>query len=188
MHGIRNPYTFNDPDGEFANFLAKAALDFALEVAVQVATTGEVDLGAAAIETAKGLVNPAKTLQRVRVLAKIASSSRKAAKAATFAANKAKGAAGEAAALGKRGDQIAGKQVTFETSDGTRTRIDGVTTDKVAVEVKTGNAKLSPGQAKLQSDVAAGNPVTPVGANADRAGLDPGMPTTLNGFEVDREL
>jgi len=63
-----NPYTFNDPDGEFANFVAKAAVDFGLEVAIQFATTGEVDLGAAAVETAKGLVNPLKTLERAKDL------------------------------------------------------------------------------------------------------------------------
>ena len=40
-----SPYTFNDPAGEIANFALKAAADFALEVGIQYARTGTVDLG-----------------------------------------------------------------------------------------------------------------------------------------------
>jgi RHS repeat-associated protein len=68
VYANNNPYKFNDPDGRIANFLVKAAVDFGLEVAIQFATTGDVDLSAAAVETAKGLINPLKTLERAKDL------------------------------------------------------------------------------------------------------------------------
>jgi RHS repeat-associated protein len=46
----------------------KIVVDFGLEVAIQVATTGTVDLGAAAAETVRGAFNPARTLERGRDL------------------------------------------------------------------------------------------------------------------------
>lgn len=105
---------------------------------------------------------------------------------ATIARNVEKGKAGEAAVKAQYGDKVAGEQVSFKTSDGTRTRADVVTTDRSVVEVKTGNAVLSPGQAKLQSDINAGNPVTPVGNNARNAGLPVGQPVQMSSFKCER--
>lgn len=104
-----------------------------------------------------------------------------------IAENAAKGKAGEAATRAQLGDKVAGEQVTFRTSDGTRTRTDFVTTDRGVVETKTGNAKLSTGQAKLKDDIEAGREVTPVGRNAEKAGLPAGQPTKMTSCTVDRQ-
>lgn len=101
-------------------------------------------------------------------------------------ANKAQGKAGEAMTRTKLGDTKAGEQVTFKTSDGTTARADFVTTDKGVVETKTGGATLSPGQTKLKADIDAGRAVTPVGANAQKAGLEPGKPTTMKSCDIHR--
>lgn len=101
-------------------------------------------------------------------------------------ANAVQGAKGEAATAAKLGDKAAGKQVSFKTSDGTRTRADFVTKDKGVVETKTGNAGLTKGQEKLHGDIRAGREVTPVGRNARDAGLEPGKPTRMNGCSIDR--
>ena len=58
--------------------------------------------------------------------------------------------------------------------------------DRTVVETKTGNGDLSSGQAQLKSDIGAGRPVTPVGGNAEKAGLTPGQPIKMKCFEVDR--
>jgi len=181
-----NPYTFVDPDGEFANFVVKAVVDFGLEVAIQVATTGEVDLGAAAVETAKGLVNPLKTLQKVQTIAKIAKGGNKAAKAATLAANKAKGAKAEDTVAAAMGDAVAGRRVTLEASTGQRSVADIVTKDGGVVEVKSGGARLSPGQKAVQADIDAGRSVTPRGQNAANAGLEPGKAVPMKCFDETR--
>ncbi|WP_231382149.1 hypothetical protein, partial [Sphingobium indicum] len=108
------------------------------------------------------------------------------ARAERMAANAAQGAKGEAATAAKLGDKVAGKQVSFKTSDGTRTRTDFVTKDKGVVETKTGNATLTKGQEKLHGDIKAGREVTPVGQNARDAGLRPGEPTRMRSCSVDR--
>lgn len=100
--------------------------------------------------------------------------------------NAAQGARGEAATEAKLGDKLAGKQVTFRTSDNTRTRADFVTKDRTVVETKTGGGGLRPGQKKLHSDIARGRHVTPVGKNAAKAGLKPGQPTIMKGCIIDR--
>ena len=107
-------------------------------------------------------------------------------KAERMSANAAQGRAGNAATEAKLGDKVAGKEVSFKTSDQTRTRTDFVTKDKGVVETKTGNAQLSKGQQKLHEDIKAGRPVTPVGQNAAKAGLEPGKPTTMTSCTVDR--
>jgi hypothetical protein len=107
-------------------------------------------------------------------------------KATRLAENVAKGAKGEAMTAAKLGDNVAKSQVTFKTSDGTRTRADFVTKNKGVVETKTGNAKLTPGQQKLHNDISAGREVTPVGKNAGEAGLTQGQPTKMNYCKVDR--
>jgi len=100
--------------------------------------------------------------------------------------NAAKGKAGEAITRAKLGDKVAGEQVTFYTSDGTRTRTDFVTTDKGVVETKTGGAKLSSGQSKLREDIEAGREVTPAGQKAADADLTPGVPTRMRTCTIDR--
>jgi RHS repeat-associated protein len=62
-----DPIDGRDPSGMCGPF-CKVVLDFGIELAIQVATEGKVDLKAAAIETAKGVVNPLRTLQRGRNL------------------------------------------------------------------------------------------------------------------------
>lgn len=103
-----------------------------------------------------------------------------------MAENAAKGKAGEAATRSKLGDKVAGEQVTFKTTDGSRTRSDFVTTEKGVVETKTGGAQLSSGQKKLKDDIDAGREVTPVGQNASKAGLEPGKPTKMESCVTDR--
>lgn len=82
--------------------------------------------------------------------------------------NKAKGKAGEALTRQKLGDEVAGEQVTLESSKGTRARVDFVKQDGSIVETKTGNE------------------VTPRGANAEAVGLKPNEPVRLPSCGVDR--
>jgi RHS repeat-associated protein len=108
-------------------------------------------------------------------------------RAAQIKSNVEQGKAGEAATRQQLGDRVAGEQVTFKTSDGTRTRPDFVTKDKAVVETKTGSSPLSNGQQKLKDDIDAGRNVTPVGRNAENAGLTSGQPTKMSCCTVDRQ-
>jgi uncharacterized protein RhaS with RHS repeats len=54
-----NPYKYTDPDGRSPKLL----VDFGLNVALNVLTTGELGLASAAKETLVGALNPAKTVQ-----------------------------------------------------------------------------------------------------------------------------
>lgn len=102
-------------------------------------------------------------------------------------ANRAQGKAGEAQTRERLGESVAGEQVTFKSNDGTRrARADFVTKDRTVVETKTGDARLSEGQAQVKADIDGGRTVTPVGKNAEKAGLKPGEPTTMKCCEVDR--
>ena len=66
-----NPYKYNDPDGEFINFAVKFVADVAMGAAINYMTTGSMDLGAAIQDSAMGVLNPAKSLQKMQKLAKI---------------------------------------------------------------------------------------------------------------------
>lgn len=99
--------------------------DFALEVAIQYVTTGEVDLADAAIETAKGAFNPAKTVANVARLGKAIN--------ATRAANTARGRASEARKLAEIGAKKNTEKVSTSTGDRIR---DGTKQDGTHVEVK----------------------------------------------------
>ncbi|MEM5551626.1 polymorphic toxin-type HINT domain-containing protein [Pseudoalteromonas neustonica] len=66
-----NPYKYTDPNGEFLNFAIKFVADVALGAALNYAETGSVNLGAAVGDAAAGVLNPAKTLQKVKRLAKV---------------------------------------------------------------------------------------------------------------------
>lgn len=68
-----NPYKFTDPDGRNPKML----LDFGLNVALNVATTGELGLAMAAKETISGMLNPAKSLKTAQKLYSALKSSKK---------------------------------------------------------------------------------------------------------------
>ena len=112
-------------------------------------------------------------------------------RARQFQANKAQGRRGEAATRQGLGQKKTGEQVTFESSTGARSRVDftnrtGHPNRQGVTETKTGDARLSSGQRALRDDIQAGRPVTPRGENARKAGLEPGQPTILDSFKVDR--
>lgn len=159
-------------------FIAYSAYKLATEPSWTNAGALGADIVGAAVPFATGLGTAVRASARG---AETANNARR-----TLEANKARGAAGEAATRAKLGDTSAGEQVSFRTSDGTLTRVDFVTTDGRIVEAKTGSATLSKGQAKLQADIKAGRAVTPVGKNAEAAGFKPGEPVKLKDFEVDR--
>jgi uncharacterized protein RhaS with RHS repeats len=65
-----DPVNNTDPDGQMANFVVKFAADVVLEVTLQVVTGQDINLGSAVTESAKGILNPAKTVQKLEKLAK----------------------------------------------------------------------------------------------------------------------
>ncbi|TQV68302.1 hypothetical protein FKG94_23730 [Exilibacterium tricleocarpae] len=65
-----NPYKYVDPDGEFLNFAAKFVLDVGVNVAFNYVTTGSLGVGSAVKESAMGVLNPGKTVQKVAKLSK----------------------------------------------------------------------------------------------------------------------
>lgn len=103
----------------------------------------------------------------------------------TIRANAAQGKAGEAITRASLGEKIAGEQVSFKTSDGTRTRADFVTKTeplwKRRPETPTSHAA---GQA--EGGYRCWTQVTPVGRKAASAGLKPGEPTTMQCYKIDR--
>ncbi|MDO6464458.1 polymorphic toxin-type HINT domain-containing protein [Pseudoalteromonas carrageenovora] len=66
-----DPLNKNDPTGKFANFAIKFIADVALGAALNYAETGSLNLGSAVTDAAVGIVNPAKTLQKAKRLAKV---------------------------------------------------------------------------------------------------------------------
>jgi RHS repeat-associated protein len=72
-----NPYKYTDPDGEFLNAIVGALASAALEVAIQVVTTGEVsDWKAVAVAGGTGLVSGGlSTIQKAGKLGKLAAES-----------------------------------------------------------------------------------------------------------------
>ena len=103
-----DPVNATDPTGEFANFVAKFVVDVAIEVAIQAASGEQVNIGNAAASAAQGVVNPAKTLQRAKKLAKIAKSSRKPGKSKPDFVVNSDGAAVRNSPSGARADLEAG--------------------------------------------------------------------------------
>lgn len=81
-----DPINANDPDGEFLNFVAKFVVDVGLEVAIQVASGEDINLGSAAKGAALGVLDPTKTARKVAKLGKLANTARKAKKACCFVA------------------------------------------------------------------------------------------------------
>jgi RHS repeat-associated protein len=178
-----DPVNNTDPTGN-AIETPWDAFNVALDVASLGANLAVGNYGGAAVDASALLYDGAATV--VPGLPGGAGAALKVARAERLAENVAKGARGEAATAAKLGDRVAGKQVTFKTSDGTRTRADFVTKGKDVVETKTGNAGLSKGQEKLSGDIKAGREVTPVGQNARDAGLRPGELTRMRSCSVDR--
>lgn len=62
-----NPYKYTDPDGNNPKLIA----DFALNVAINYATTGSPGLASAAAATIEGALNPMKTVEKVQKLKKL---------------------------------------------------------------------------------------------------------------------
>jgi RHS repeat-associated protein len=188
-YAANNPYKFKDPDGraietgwDVANIVMGVA-SFTKNVASGNYAGAAVDAVGVVVDTAAavtpGVPGGAGTAIRATRGAEKARE--------VLQANQAAGRAAEAATKARMGDRLGGEQVTFRTSDGSRTRVDHTTSDRTgAVETKSGNARLSAGQKKLQADVAAGRAVTPVGRNAEAAGFKPGEPVVLKTFEVER--
>jgi hypothetical protein len=71
MYVNNNPYKYTDPNGEFLNFAVKFVADVALGAALNYAETGSINLGSAVSDAAVGLLNPAKTVQKAKRLAKV---------------------------------------------------------------------------------------------------------------------
>lgn len=84
------------------------------------------------------------------------------------------------------GGAIVGNQVTVITSTGMRTRIDNIInleSARIVNETKSSTtARLTPAQQQLLDDIFNARPVTPVGGNALRAGLEPGRPVVFDGY------
>lgn len=80
-------------------------------------------------------------------------------------------------------EYITGRQVTFETSTGSRTRVDFMIGRSTVLEVKgSSTARQTRGQRQLMEDITQGRVVTPVGSNASAAGFRSGVPTKLDGY------
>lgn len=179
-----NPYKYLDPNGQSPLEIGFLVADLA-ELGSAI-SSGE-GIGMAAAMVAVDVVGVASPIPGVSEAAHAIEGGTKVAKAATLAANRAAGAAGEARTAAKLGDSVAGKQISFKASDGSRSRADFVTKDGTVVETKTGGATLSSGQKSLQKDILSGNPVTPVGKNAEAAGFKPGVPVVLKDYKVDHQ-
>jgi uncharacterized protein RhaS with RHS repeats len=161
-YGSNNPYSFTDPDGQAPRDLGWGGSPGGSSIANQFSGGG---VGNTARAGNSGNAAAAGANSQV---------SSQAARAAQLSKNVEAGKAAEQAVVTKMGDKVGSTQVTFKTSDGTRTRADIVTKEKEVVEVKSSEtASLTKGQAKLKADIDAGSKVTPVGNKAVEAGLNP---------------
>jgi RHS repeat-associated protein len=211
-YGNNNPYKYLDHDGnaptpadvffiamDAGGLIASVGLNgyarvtgdhFLQEVSGAAIGPAAISLGLSVVSLAIPVPGAGQVLKaEIRTEIKAVEIGSKIDKAAILAENKVVGKAGEAATSASLGATKAGEQVTFVTSTGSRTKIDFVTNTqggKGVVETKTGGATLSSGQKDLKADVAAGRAVTPVGKNADKAGLPAGKPVVIKDFKIDQ--
>lgn len=71
MYVNNNPYRYTDPDGEIINIIGKLVLDISVNVALQVASGKEINLKEAVVDSAKGALDPSKTLRNMAKLGKV---------------------------------------------------------------------------------------------------------------------
>ena len=178
-----NPYKFKDPDGRIIETVWDAA-NVVMDVASLGGNLAAGNYAGAAVDAGGLIVDAAATL--IPGVPGGAGTAIKVARAAQLAENVKQGAKAENAVAKKLGDQVAGKRVTLESSTGKRSVADIVTKDKSVIEVKSGNAQLSPGQKAVQADINAGRDVTPRGQNAANAGLTPNQPVQMKCYKVDQ--
>lgn len=183
-YAANSPYAFTGPDGRLADTLVDIGLLAydAYKIAREGATpVNMAALAADAAATAVPFVTGAGPAVRAGAYATTASR-----RAEQLAKNVADSKVAERMSIAKHGDNVAGTQVTFITSDGSRTRADVVLKDGGIIEVKAGNGKLSTNQAKLQSDIADGKDVKAVGRRASEAGLSGGEKKSPRFFSLER--
>jgi len=180
-YAANNPYKFKDPDGRIVETIWDAA-----NVAMDVVSLGKNlatgNYAGAAVDVGGLIVDAAATL-----IPGVPGGAATAIKATRLAENARQGARAEKAVVKELGEQVAAQRVTLEASTGQRSVADIVTRDKGVVEVKSGNAQLTPGQKAIKEDIDASRPVIPRGRNAEAAGLEPGKPTQMNSFEEKRQ-
>jgi RHS repeat-associated protein len=191
-YGANNPYKYTDSDGraidtffDAADVLYNAGQVFgggaAFAVGVATGNQALMDEAGAGLSAARGdmaiagaaLVVPGANSTMIKG-------------ATLIGENAAKGAKAENEVAAALGDAVAGRRVTLEASTGQRSVTDIVRTDSGVVEVKSGGARLSPGQQAVKADIDAGRPVIPRGQNAADAGLRPGEPTKMKCYDVTR--
>lgn len=175
-----NPCKYVDPDGRYFE-TAWDAFNIALGVQSLSSNVQAGNWGGAALDAGGIVVDTAAALLPV-----VPGGAGAAIKAARLAENVAQGAMAEKTVARELGEQVAGQRVTLEASTGQRSVADIVTKDKGVVEVKSGNAQLSPGQKSVKADIDAGRLVTPRGKNAEKVGLEPGKPTQMKCYDEKR--
>lgn len=183
-YAANSPYAFTDPDGRLADTLVDIGLLAydAYKIAREGATPENMAaLAADAAATAVPFVTGAGVVVRAGNQATTASR-----RAETLAKNVADSKVAERKSIAKHGDNVAGTQVTFITSDGSRARADVVLKDGGIIEVKAGNGKLSTNQSKLQADIEDGKDVKAVGRRASEAGLNGGDKKNPRFFSLER--
>jgi len=176
-----NPYRFTDPDGRWAEDLVIGVPSVVVGTVSLVGNAASGNVVGAALDVV-GIVADVVAI----ALPAVPGGAGLGIKAARLADNVKQGAKAEKAEAQELGGRVAGQRVTLEASTGQRSVTDFVTTDKGVVEVKSGDARLSSGQKAVQADIDAGRPVTPRGANAANAGLEPGKPTQMKYYEEKR--